>query len=423
MRNVGKAVGKLGAMRAAVPTEREVALPVSPPASTSVRPTELTEFGGTRRQAAALLDREAGDIAERWEAQVRTLLPEATGDATGSSRASRAVAVVHSLAASVASDGGVADDAVALGFAFGTAAFAAGGALHHLLRALDLLVAMCLFVVEDATARGVISAAGAADGLRLGRRVQQAAGPITLAAVRGYTQAGAVAMQERFRRLRHDLRNPLSTIRSALELMADESVPEEARRSPRFRAMIERNAMTLDQMIVSRLGDAEARSGVGAYQRVAARSVACAVRRDLRADADTRDVSVVVQGGEGPVRVDAAGLELLLHNALLAALHEASPGEVLTIGFPASDGTRLALLLASSAPNAPIANDRSRAELTSLATTLGAWLDFTPGGVFLAFPAISDAPRAPNTSSGGERESRDDVGGARQREDGQTGAL
>ncbi len=411
-------------MQVDVPTEREVALPVTPPGPTSTRPAELTEFGAARRQAAALLDREADDIAARWEVQLRTLLPEATGDAAGSSRTARAASVVHSLAASVASDGGVADDAVALGFAFGTAAFGAGGALHHVLRALDLLVAMCLFVVEDATARGEIPMSSAADGVRLGRRVQQAAGPITLAAVRGYTQAGAVAMQDRFRRLRHDLRNPLSTIRSALELMADESVPEEARRSPRFRAMIERNATTLDQMIVARLGDAEARSGAGAYQRVAARSVACAVRRDLRADADTRDVSVVVQGGEGTVRVDAAGLELLLHNALLAALHEARPGEVLTIGFPATDRTRLSLLLATSATEAPIANDRSRAELTSLATTLGAWLEFTPSGVSLAFPAIADTTPSPAAASALARsESRDDVASPRQREDGQAGTL
>jgi len=59
--------------------------------------------------------------------------------------------------------------------------------------------------------------------------------------------------------LRHDLRNPIGTIRSALSLMADEAVPEEARRSPRFRAMIERNTVSLDQMIVARLSDAEAR--------------------------------------------------------------------------------------------------------------------------------------------------------------------
>jgi hypothetical protein len=59
--------------------------------------------------------------------------------------------------------------------------------------------------------------------------------------------------------LRHDLRNPIGTIRSALSLMADETVPEEARRSPRFSAMIERNTTSLDQMIVARLSDAEAR--------------------------------------------------------------------------------------------------------------------------------------------------------------------
>jgi len=81
---------------------------------------------------------------------------------------------------------------------------------------------------------------------------------VAAAAVRRYGEAADRALQERFRRLRHDLRNPLGTIRSALSLMADESVPEEARRSPRFRAMIDRNTTALDRLIVARLGDDEA---------------------------------------------------------------------------------------------------------------------------------------------------------------------
>ena len=412
-------------MHAGVPTEREVSLPFAPQApNTGTRAVELAEFAVARRQAAALLERRAGDIAVRWEVQVRALLPEATGDDVTSSRVERAAAVVRSVAASLASDGGASDDAVALGLAVGTSAFEAGAMLHHLLRALDLLVAMCLFVVEEAMSQGEVHASGVADGVRLCRRVQQAAGTITLAAARGYTQAGAGAMQERFRRLRHDLRNPLSTIRSALELMADESVPEEARRSPRFRAMIERNASALDRMIVARLGDAEARSGAGTYQRLAPRIVACAVRRDLRADADARGVSIVVASGGQPVRVDAAGLELLLHNVLLAALQEARPGEALTLEFPDADVSRAALALATSASRSPISDAGSRDRLASLAVALGAWLEITQDRVTLAFPVVSLEREAPIPSASPVRgETRDDLGGARQGDDRQPGAL
>jgi len=412
-------------MHVFVPAEREVSLPFAPPMpDAGARSAELAEFAATRRQTAALLGRHADDIAMRWQEQVRALLPEPTDGGTTSSRVERAAAVVRSLATSLEADGGRSDDAVALGLAAGTAAFGAGAPLHQLLRALDLLVAMCLFVVEEAAGRGEIRASGAADGVRVCRRLQQAAGTVTLAAARGYAQASTGAMQERFRRLRHDLRNPLSTIRSALELMADESVPEEARRSPRFRTMIERNATTLDRMIVARLGDAEARSGAGTYQRIAPRTVACAVRRDLRADAAARDVLVAVVSGSEPLRVDAAGLELLLHDALLAALHEAKPGDTVTLEFLDADETRAMLTIGRSAGGSPIADAGARERLASLASALGAWFDIAPEHASFTFPVVPDEREASPPSAGVARnEVRDDLGSARQRDDRQPGAL
>lgn len=412
-------------MHAFVPAEREVSIPFAPPApDAGARPAELAEFAVTRRQTAALLERQADDIAARWEARMRALLPEATADGTASSRAERAAAIVRSLAASLEAAGARSDTAVALGLAAGTAAFGAGAMLHQLLRAMDLLVAMCLFVVEEAAGRGEIRASGAADGVRLCRRLQQAAGTVMLAAARGYAQASAGAMQERFRRLRHDLRNPVSTIRSALELMADETVPEEARRSPRFRAMIERNATTLDRMIITRLGDAEARSGAGTYQHIALRTVACAVRRDLRADADARGVSVAVVSGSEPLCVDAAGLELLLHNVLLAALREGKAGDTVTLEFLGGDESRAMLALGTSAGGSPISDVRLRERLASLATVLGAGLEFAPDRVTVAFPVVPDEREAPAPSAGAARsEPRDDLAGSRQRDDSQSGAL
>lgn len=412
-------------MHAFVPAEREVSLPFAPPTpDAGARPAELAEFAVTRRQTAVLLERQADDIAARWEAQVKALLPEATDEGTTSSRAERAAAIVRSLAASLEANGARSDNAVALGLAAGTAAFGAGAMLHQLLRAMDLLVAMCLFVVEEAAGRGEIRASGAADGVRLCRRLHQAAGTVMLAAARGYAQASAGAMQERFRRLRHDLRNPVSTIRSALELMGDETVPEEARRSPRFRAMIERNATALDRMIVTRLGDAEARSGTGTYQHIAPRTVACAVRRDLRADADACDVSVAVVSGSEPLRVDAAGLELLLHNVLLAALHEATPGDTVTLEFLDVDESRATLALGTSAGGSPISDARSRERLASLATALGAWFDIARDRVTVAFPVVRDEREVPAPSAGvAGGEPRDDLAGSRQRDDRQPGAL
>jgi light-regulated signal transduction histidine kinase (bacteriophytochrome) len=82
---------------------------------------------------------------------------------------------------------------------------------------------------------------------------------LRLAATMGYTQAIEDELRERYRTFRHDLRNPLGMIKSAIALLTDESVPAEMRENPRVRAMVVRNASSLDQMIGEGLGDAAAR--------------------------------------------------------------------------------------------------------------------------------------------------------------------
>jgi hypothetical protein len=59
--------------------------------------------------------------------------------------------------------------------------------------------------------------------------------------------------------IRHDLRNPLGMIKTAVALLTDESVPPEMRESRRVRALVVRNTSSLDQMIDEVLGDAATR--------------------------------------------------------------------------------------------------------------------------------------------------------------------
>jgi signal transduction histidine kinase len=234
--------GKLGALLARVTMEREVSLPFAPPTPASTnRAVDPAESSALRLQVAALLDRRADDIAACWE------------------NAADAAALVRILAASLASGGDSIDDAVNQGSALGSSAFEARVALPRVLRALDRLEGTCLEVVANAMAQDGAPSARLVDGIWFCRQLRQVAAAVAAAAAEGYAGAADRALQERFRRLRHDLRNPLGTIQSALSLLADETVPEEARRSPRFRAMIERNTAALDQMIVSRLSDGEAR--------------------------------------------------------------------------------------------------------------------------------------------------------------------
>ena len=341
-----------------------------------------------RSRVAASLEQQAADIAQRWERQARNVALRDEASHEGRSGVS-AVALVQSFAAALASDGVTTEDSVALGLAFGIEAFEAGASLHHTLKALDLLGAMTMYVVEGAVAgesRGDI-----ADGVRLCRRLQQGTSLLTLAATKGYTQAVSDGLRDRFRHLRHDLRNPLGTIKSVLALMDDESVPADARSHPRFRAMAERNARSLDELIVDRLSDAAALLPALSHQRVSLRIIACSVRRDLRAEAEARDVSVLVADARLRVCVDAVSLELLLHTLLLAALQESREGDELILDFGDPTPDRATLVLTCAPLRAPVADPASITRLGALAARMGSKLAFGEA-VVLSIPIRREDP-------------------------------
>ena len=371
--------GKLAALSGAVTTTPE-SLPDS---GVSARPhegpaLETPSFVELRTRVARALDDQAMDIARRWERQARSVAlrdddapaGELGGDGSGPS----AIALIHALGHALASDGSTTDDGVDLGLAFGVDAFEAGASLHHTLKALDLLSAMTMYAVENAVAAEADGSGSVGDGVRLCRRLQQATSLITLAATKGYTQAVSDGLRDRFRLLRHDLRNPLGTIKSVLALMDDEGVPADARAHPRFRAMAERNARSLDELIVDRLSDAAALLPALSHQRVSLRVIACSVRRDLRGEAEARETTVVVADARVRVCVDAVSLELLLHTLLLAALQEAGEGDEVIIDFGEATADRATLLLSRSPARTPVTDPASEERLISLATRMGAKL-------------------------------------------------
>ena len=355
------------------------ATPPPPSPRAPERPAgESAEFSQLRAVVATALERRADEIAQRWEQQSRDVaLREAQPPQTPDEGVpSRAVALVQSFAAALASDGAMAEDGVALGLAVGHDAFDVGASLHHMLKGLDLLTAMTLYAVESVVAEVDTPGIGVADGVRVCRRLQQSAALITLAAAKGYTQAVSDGLRDRFRHLRHDLRNPLGTIKSVLSLMDDETMPAEARTHPRFRAMAERNARSLDEMIVARLSDAAALLPALSHQSVSLRTIACAVRRDLRAEAEARDTAVTVASERVRVRVDAVSLELLLHALLLAALQETGAGEELSVDFGEATEDRASLILRRDPLRTPIADPAGITRLTTLAGQMGARITF-----------------------------------------------
>jgi signal transduction histidine kinase len=339
-------------------------------------PQESPAFAELRNRVAVLLLHQLPEIVVRWEQQARGVaLREGaqTGDGVGESGVA---GLIQALAQTLASDGATSEDSVALGLTYGADAFEEGASLHHMLKGLDLLGAMTLYAVETAVSTEIATMGGVADGVRLSRRLQQAMSLLALASTKGYTQAVNDRLRDQFRHLRHDLRNPLGTIKSVLALMDDESMPVDARTHPRFRAMAARNAGTLDELIGARLSDASTLLPSLTHQNVSLRTIACGVRRDLRAEWEARDATVSIAAAEVRVRVDAVSLELLLHSILLAALQESKEGDDLVIDFLHTGADRAALIIGCERGRSPIADVATRECLAALAARMGARLEF-----------------------------------------------
>lgn len=430
--NARTAAGKLAAMHESVTEQPDAPQPAVTRPSSAPQPDRLlpetTVFAGFRVRVASALGSRANDIAARWNTQARMVALRDEATDTGESIAA---ALVTSLASALASDGATSDDLVELGLAFGVDAFESDGSLHHALKGLDLLSAMTLYAVEVAVVDEV--EATVVDGVHVSRRLQQSVSLLSLAVTRGYMQAMGDAMRSRFRHLRHDLRNPLGTIKSVLAMMDDETMPAEARSHPRFRAMAKRNAGSLGDLIADRLSDIEAVVPALLQQSASLRTVACGVRRDLRAEAESRSATVVVDGARVRVMVDAVGLELMLHELLLAALHEATAGDELIVGFGEGDGERAAVTLRCTPDRPPVTNPLAIERLGALASQMGAALETDAHTTTLLIPvrrveltvtvpatdsAGSTVPLAtdPSNSNSGDRQPGHDVRGPREHE-------
>ena len=430
-------VGKLGALRDGVSNVTDPA--ALPPAAGVAREGDpegdTASYSALRTHVAARLLEQADDLAGRWIVQARDVAPrDSATDPDGEQDPGDILPMIGALASACRADHTTADDGVALGLAYGTEAFERHVSLHHMLKGLDLLAAMTLYVVERAASEAATMddlPASAADGVRLCRQIQQVAGLLAFAAAKGYTQAVSDGLKDRLRHLRHDLRNPLGTIKSVLALMDDESMSATERSDPKFRAMAKRNARSLDELIVARLSDAAAVLPTLAHQSVSLRAIACAVRRSLRAEAEAHDVSVTVAPGRSRVRVDAVGLELLLHTTLLSLLREAPAGDELAIGFGDARGPRgprATISITARSGRVPFDDATTRERLVALVKQMGGTLDVSTGSLVLSVPIEGTEggppPQAtPGRSPSGQRQPRHDIGSASQRDDGEAGAF
>jgi signal transduction histidine kinase len=285
------------------------------------------------------LQGEASALASRWRAQGRAIAPGSPILATDQEHATEVMQAIDAMARSLTGDATWQDDLIRAGWAVGAEEFRLGASVHAVLRQLDLLEAMILYVMEVASASAPADSQGSSDGVAAARRIQRARSLLSLAATKGFTEAYLDDVRTRYRLLRHDLRNPLGTIRTAVSLMEDESIPADMRANPRFRAMVKRNASTIDSMIGTRLSDETTHQEAFAWHDVSLPDVARAVRRDLREDATEARCEIAIDESMPTLRLDAMGLELILRAIIGAALRVASGPSRISIG-PASVGAQ-----------------------------------------------------------------------------------
>lgn len=225
-------------------------------------------------------------------------------------------------------------------------------------------------------------------------------------------------------------------------MMDDETMPAEARTHPRFRVMAKRNLRSLGDLIADRLSDAAAVLPALMLQSVSLRTIACTVRRELRAEADARGVNVVVGNARARVRVDAVGLELMLHELLHVALQEARNGDELHLDFGDTRGDRAVVTLLGMPARSPVEASEALARLAVLAERMGGELEAGAQGITLSMPvqhaelatpatevasgvpiaSVADTPPAAGPPSGGG-ETGYDVRCAGERKHGQSRPL
>jgi K+-sensing histidine kinase KdpD len=204
----------------------------------------------------------SAELERQWadRAQLATLCVPSAGDAIATVQigGDSPGHFVRMLLAAAAAQGTQEQNSLTqFGRTIGAEAHRQAMPLHALLRELDLLSILLLDGAEEIV-REDVTHGTSYDGLLVARCITEVTSQLRLATVTGYTEAISDELRERYRTIRHDLRNPLGTIKSAVALLTDETMPAETRESGRVRAMVVRNTRSLDQLIDEILGDTAA---------------------------------------------------------------------------------------------------------------------------------------------------------------------
>lgn len=339
-------------------------------------------------QVATKLRTEAPELTARWKSQARSHAPRVAPSgaaAVPELEDSDARTVVDAIADAV--DGGSSwqTDLMRRSWEMGAVAHHAGVTLHYMLKEVDLLLAMVLYSAEQ----GLEGAEGAspAEGMRVARRLHEAGSLLRLTAAKAFTHSYLKALRDRYQTLRHDLRNPLGTIKSAISMMDDLTVPLELRTDPRFRVMVTRNASSLDGLISAGLGDDAAHELAFSRQRISLRDIALAVRRDLRERSIATTCPIEVSETLPLISADPMGFELMLKAVLVSLLGHLPPGSTIRIDEGEIKDRSVVVRVAYERPEIAEAVPGMIALASELSAQTGVRI-WAAGPVFLEVPGI-----------------------------------
>jgi len=223
---------------------------------------------------------------------------------------------------------------------------------------------------------------------------------VRLSATTGFSRAACAERLRAARQLRHDIRNPLGTVRNALEMVAERSTGGDHR----LEDMASRNLRAVERMIRERVSDT---SSLGPEHGVATAQLGAMCEQ---AEAIVRDTvgtwpfgSPLISGSWGE-RIHEPSAVLLTATVMLALALDSTGPASLQVASSVSDGALCLELRAAQQMSPPLQTEDFWRLTTELAERLGARIDT---------PAESGAIRVRLSAWGAELPH--DVGGSNER--------
>jgi signal transduction histidine kinase len=294
-------------------------------------PELSTNFGDLIAQQ---IKRSHNEIAQRWLQRLEAILPVDAGEIFPTDEILDHIpGLIHEIADHV----GAGEDLVANTMAFakarelGELRFSQKASVHQLLREYRILGGVLGSFVQEQFA--LAPAAATAESAAVMNRLNEAVFVLLQSTVDTFVGRYAEMIGEQTARLEgfnrmvsHELRQPLSSVLYAVELLRSDAVQNPEKRA-HVLEVADRNARRLAQLL--RMLGALVRPGTDnlQLQTVDLSKVVHEVLRQLRDLAESRGVSLTTTVKDGTVTVDVSRLELVLINLVSNAIKYSDPSK------------------------------------------------------------------------------------------------